>query len=59
MTILPAGIAEAVHYSSPATHFLESSALGVLDLRDVVFHGLLTVLGLVFCSNALERRRWR
>ncbi len=56
-TLLPADLAALVHYANPATHFLDSAALGVLDLRDGVYHALLVALGLWLCVAAVERRR--
>ena len=57
--VLPASMAAAVHYAGPTTHFLESGALGVFDLRDLVYHGLLAVLGLYLAATAVEGRRYR
>ncbi len=57
--ILPASLAEVLAYAAPSTHFLESSARGVFDLRDVVYFGLLVAFGLYLNVVVVERRRWR
>jgi ABC-2 type transport system permease protein len=57
--VLPPALAELVHYASPAAHYLETSARGVLDARDLVFHGLLVWAGLTFNAILVEARRWR
>lgn len=57
--VLPGGAAEALQAASPTTHFLGSAARGVLDLSDLVYFVLLTALGLVANTLAVERRRWR
>ncbi len=57
--ILPASLSGVLAYASPSTHFLESSARGVLDMRDLVYFGLLVVLGLYLNIVMVERRRWR
>ncbi len=59
VTVLPAAIAGGVEYACPSTHFLESAALGVFDLRDVVYFGLLVFFGLFMNVVVVERRRWR
>jgi ABC-2 type transport system permease protein len=56
--VLPGPLAEAAWYASPALHYLESGARGVLDARDAVYHGLLTLAGLVLNLVALEGRRF-
>lgn len=57
--LLPAELAPAVQYAGPSAHYLESSARGVFDARDLVYHGLLTGLGLFLNTLAVEGRRWR
>lgn len=57
--VLPAGLAEWVHGASPTTHYLESAARGVFDLRDVVYHGVLSAVGLALTVTLVEARRWR
>lgn len=57
--VLPAGMAEALNYACPSTHFLESGARGVLDARDGVYFLSLSVLGLCLAGILVERRRWR
>jgi len=50
--------ASALEYAAPSTHFLESAAGGVLDLRDAVYFGLLVFFGLFLNTVIVERRRW-
>jgi ABC-2 type transport system permease protein len=50
--------ASALEYAAPSTHFLESAASGVLDLRDAVYFGLLVFFGLFLNTVIVERRRW-
>lgn len=57
--VLPAELAAAVDYACPGSHFLESAARGVLDLRDVVYFALLVLFGLTVNGIVVERRRWR
>ncbi|MEE8469599.1 MAG: ABC transporter permease [Planctomycetota bacterium] len=57
--VLPAGLAEAVEYACPSTHFLGSAARGVLDLGDVIYFGLFVLFGLAANGIVIERRRWR
>lgn len=57
--VLPAAFARGIEYACPSTHFLESAALGVFDLRDVVYFALLVVFGLYMNVVVVERRRWR
>ena len=57
--VLPPALAEALHYANPAAHYLESSALGVLDLRDLLYHALAVALGLHLATTAVEARRRR
>lgn len=54
--VVPAGAATFLHAASPATHDLETAALGVLDLRDLVYHGSLTALGLALNTLAVRAR---
>lgn len=57
--ILPGGAASFLDAASPTTHFLGSAARGVIDLQDLIYFALLTVLGLVAGTLSIERRRWR
>ena len=57
--VLPGAAAGALEAASPTTHFLGSAARGVLDLSDLIYFVLLTALGLVANTLAVERRRWR
>ena len=57
--VLPAGLAAFVDRAAPASHFLDSAARGVLDLRDFLYFGLLTGLGLLVNVVVVEGRRWR
>ena len=57
--VLPAAVADWIYYASPSTHYLESAARGVFDLRDLVFLGTATLLFLVLNSLAVDLRRWR
>lgn len=57
--VLPAGLAEAVEYACPSTHFLGSAARGVLDLGDLIYFGLFVLFGLAANGIVIERRRWR
>ena len=59
VTVLPAGIARGIEYACPSTHFLESAALGVVDVRDFVYFALLVAFGLYLNVVVVERRRWR
>ena len=59
VAVLPAGLAAALEYACPSTHFLESAARGVLDARDVVYFLSLVVFGLTLAGIVVERRRWR
>lgn len=56
--LFPAGFAHVLEYAAPSSHFLESAARGVFDLRDVVYFGLLVLLGLNLNVLLVERRRW-
>jgi hypothetical protein len=56
---VPASVAEALWYASPALHFLESGARGVFDARDLVYFGLLVAAGLQLNVTLVEGRRWR
>jgi ABC-2 type transport system permease protein len=55
---LPGALADVVWYASPSVHYLESAARGILDARDVVYHGLLASAGLVLNLVALEGKRF-
>ena len=57
--VLPSEFASVVDYACPATHFLDSAARGVLDLRDVIYFFLLVVFGLTSGGLVVEGRRWR
>ncbi len=57
--VLPAGLAEAVEYACPSTHFLGSAARGVLDLGDLIYFGLFVLFGLAVNGIVIERRRWK
>ncbi len=57
--VLPAGLAQAVEYACPSTHFLGSAARGVLDLGDLIYFGLFVFFGLAVNGIVIERRRWR
>lgn len=57
--VLPAEHAVALEYACPSTHFLDSAARGVIDLRDLVYFGSFVALGLTLNVLAVERRRWR
>jgi len=57
--VLPSGLAGAVEYACPSTHFLGSAARGVLDLGDLIYFGLFVLFGLVVNGIVIERRRWR
>lgn len=59
VTLLPAQLAAALHYAAPSSHFLDSAALGVVDVRDGIYFALFVVFGLVLNVVAVERRRWR
>ncbi len=56
--VLPARLAATLDYASPLAHFLESSARGVLDLRDPIYFGSIVFAGLVSNVILVERRRW-
>ena len=56
--VLPGELAAVLEYAAPTSHFLESSARGVLDVRDAVYFGSLVALGLYLNLLAVERRRW-
>jgi len=57
--ILPGHWAEAAYYASPALHFLESGARGLLDLRDVLYFGLFMAGALLVNISVVEGRRWQ
>lgn len=56
--LFPAAFAGALEYAAPSSHFVESAARGVFDLRDVVYFGLLVVFGLNLNVLLVEKRRW-
>lgn len=56
---LPPDWAEFVYYASPYAHFFDSAARGVVDARDLVYHGTLMLAGLVGNSMIVEGRRWK
>ena len=56
--ILPGEWADAAYYASPALHFLESSARGLLDLRDAIYFLLFTGGALLINISVVEGRRW-
>lgn len=56
---LPAGLAGALSQAAPASHFTDSAARGVLDVRDLVYFASLVLLGLVVNVQVVEGRRWR
>lgn len=56
--LFPAAFASVLAYAAPSSHFLESAARGVLDLRDFVYFGLLIAFGLNLNVLLVERRRW-
>ena len=57
--VVPPGFADVVWYASPSLHFLESSARGVFDLRDPIYHGLFCAGALLLTVTVVEGRRWR
>ena len=57
--VLPGAAADVAWYASPALHFLETGARGVLDARDLVYHGLFAAGALFLTSAVVEGRRWR
>lgn len=59
VAVLPSRFAAAVDYACPSSHFLDSAARGVVDLRDIVYFALLTLFGLVLNGMLVEGRRWR
>jgi ABC-2 type transport system permease protein len=56
---LPPSWAEFVYYASPYAHFFDSAARGVIDARDLVYHGTLMLAGLIGNALIVEGRRWR
>ena len=56
---LPQSWAEFVYYASPYAHFFDSAARGVIDARDLVYHGTLMLAGLIGNALIVEGRRWR
>lgn len=57
--VLPPALAELAWYASPMVHYADSAARGVLDGRDVLYHGLLAAVGLTLNVLVVEGRRWR
>lgn len=57
--VLPVSLAGLVDYACPSTHFLDSAARGVLDLRDAVYFALLVIFGLTLNALVVEARRWK
>lgn len=57
--ILPGALADGLVYASPASHYLLTSARGLFDLRDLLFHGLLCAAALHLCTLVVEARRWK
>ena len=55
--VLPGALAEVAWYASPALHFLESGARGVLELRDAVYFGLFSLGGVWLGLAIVEGRR--
>lgn len=54
--LLPESLGQIVEYISVDYHF-ENIARGVLDTRDLVFYGSLTLAGLLFTTRALSATR--
>jgi ABC-2 type transport system permease protein len=44
---------------SVLTHYEESFAKGVLDVKDAVYYVTLIFLGLFFTARSMESLRWR
>jgi len=57
--VLPPELAAAASSLSPYTHYLETAAAGVFDLRDVLYHALLCSIALTWNTLRVEGRRWR
>ena len=57
VALVPAGLAPALEYAAPSTHFLGGAARGVLDLRDLAYFVLLVLLGLYVSVRLVDRRR--
>ena len=55
----PPALAEVLWYASPALHFQESAARGLLDVRDLVYFGLFAFLATVLNVALVEGRRRR
>ena len=51
--------AQVLSYMSVLTHYEESFAKGVLDVKDAVFYLTVTFLGLFFTARSMESLRWR
>ncbi len=57
--IFPGDVASTLNATSPTTHFLGAFAHGVIDLRDVAYFALITVVSLAGSTLSIESRRWR
>ncbi len=57
--VLPPVLAEVAWYASPSVHYVDTVTRGMLDARDVLYHGLLVLLGLYLTVAVVEGRRWR
>ena len=57
--VLPAGLAELAWFSSPALSYLETGARGLIDVRDIAHHGLMTLAALTLNVVVVEGWRWR
>jgi ABC-2 type transport system permease protein len=51
--------AQVLSYMSMLTHYEESFAKGVLDVKDAVFYLTVIFLGLFFTARSMESLRWR
>jgi ABC-2 type transport system permease protein len=51
--------AQVLSYMSVLTHYEESFAKGVLDVKDAVFYLTVILLGLFFTARSMESLRWR
>ncbi|MFT4541531.1 MAG: ABC-type uncharacterized transport system involved in gliding motility auxiliary subunit [Planctomycetota bacterium] len=54
--VAPSEFAPFLAWLSPGTHFLESAARGVFDLRDAIYFGLFVFAGLSWNAVLVERR---
>ena len=57
--VLAPGLVELAWAASPALHFLESGARGILDARDLVYYALVTGAALLLNRVVVEGWRWR